>query len=825
MRIFLTVSLTMCLVYEQGYSEEKIPAPVKLSSMVKIDLPTEVELEVLVEYVSKRLGVNLLYDEGIAKKKITLRAVNAIPIESLQGLLETALKSKGLVLIDAEPKGWKRIVDASTLAEFADPLMEDGKIPDGMKPATLAFHLKNIPVTRADQIIKPFLSKPGGTTLVDQEGGVLIVTDFGPNLERIERLLKWIDRGALEKTVKFIPVKHATASELSMQLGQLLQARRRGGGKEGGVGSVVEIASDERTNQLVLIGTPESIQEAVDLLDRLDVPLDVITRTYTFRFAAAERVDRLIQQLIPPSQAKRRYSSAIDQEANLLVVNATLDVHQRIEELKSELDVATAQPQSPIRFYQLKHASVDEVLATIRAIQGTTMTKSAETHHDPLQKVSDQMSTPPGPNAPAGPPGSAPPTPPVQQPPPAAPNEIVSTPNDPKAGVDSMNGIASRLLGQAQVVSDPNTNTIIVLAPPEAQKVYMELIQRLDRRRPQVLIEITIVTINCNEDFVLGIEVSKGSNAPLKQLFAFTSYGLSQMDPATKALSVLPGSGFNGTLVDSAIAGAVLKALTTHSRSKVIAAPRILVDDNATGVLTSVNQYPYSSVNASTTVATTSFGGFSNAGTTLSVTPRIGEGDFLELDINAQLSSFSGGAAPGLPPPRQNNSIESAVTVPDGHTVILGGLRFNNDSKTIKSVPFLEKIPIVKYLVSQYDFVNNETSLYFFIRPVILRDDQFRVLKHFSERDLAASGTAAYPVSSPLLVRRVPTPSNERCVIPESVDDSKEIENPFAPFLTQGDEELELPPGINGWKSSKEANPEELVPTETTVPAEPLLTP
>src|SRR6185503_542429 len=62
---------------------------------------------------------------------------------------------------------------------------------------------------------------------------------------------------------------------------------------------------------------------------------------------------------------------------------------------------------------------------------------------------------------------------------------------------------------QARITADPNTNTIIVVAPPGVQALYEQLIRQLDKRRPQVLIECTVVTIDTSGNFQLGVEFSR----------------------------------------------------------------------------------------------------------------------------------------------------------------------------------------------------------------------------------------------------------------------------------------------------------------------------
>jgi type II secretory pathway component GspD/PulD (secretin) len=187
----------------------------------------------------------------------------------------------------------------------------------------------------------------------------------------------------------------------------------------------------------------------------------------------------------------------------------------------------------------------------------------------------------------------------------------------------------------------------------------------------------------------------------------------------------------------------------------VISAPRLLVNDNATGTLSSVTEIPFTSVNASQTVATTSFAGFADAGTTVSVTPHISDDNHLNLEFQITLNEFQGSAGTsGVPPPRQTDEIQSQVTIPDGHTLIVGGLNRLSGTHDIDGIPILERIPIVRLATSKQDRSQDRTSLFIFLRPVILRDDKFRDLKYFSERDTVHADIATdYPASVPLLIR------------------------------------------------------------------------
>ena len=120
------------------------------------------------------------------------------------------------------------------------------------------------------------------------------------------------------------------------------------------------------------------------------------------------------------------------------------------------------------------------------------------------------------------------------------------------------------------------------------------------------------------------------------------------------------------------------------------------------------------------------------------------------------LSSFTSTGDPtrGIPPGIQQDAVQSKVTIPDGSTVVVGGLNRTNVSRAVQSVPFLDQIPILKYLASRHDDTDQQSTLFVFLRPIILRDDQFEDLKFLSERDLKVAGLpAGMPASEPLPIR------------------------------------------------------------------------
>lgn len=137
----------------------------------------------------------------------------------------------------------------------------------------------------------------------------------------------------------------------------------------------------------------------------------------------------------------------------------------------------------------------------------------------------------------------------------------------------------------------------------------------------------------------------------------------------------------------------------------------------------------------------------------MTITPHISEGDFLQLEYSVTLNSFTGRGVDGIPPPRQTDTLSSKVTIPDGHAVIVGGLTRQDNASTVDGTPGLVEIPLVKYLFGLHTETKSQTTLFVFIRPIVLRDDQFEDLKYLSEKDLACADLPSnYPRSEPLIM-------------------------------------------------------------------------
>jgi general secretion pathway protein D len=307
----------------------------------------------------------------------------------------------------------------------------------------------------------------------------------------------------------------------------------------------------------------------------------------------------------------------------------------------------------------------------------------------------------------------------------------------------------------ATVAADPNTNSIIVIAAPGVQQNYAELIKRLDERRPQVQIECTIVTLDTTDGANFAIDIAKLGGFASSKLLTFSSFGVASVDIKTGTLAPAAAQGGTVALLSPGTADVVIRALSTHSRARLVSAPQLLVNDNGKGKLQSVAQQPFAEIlDTASLTSRTGLGGQAEAGTTITVEPHISQDDYLQLAYSVELSSFTGAATAGLPPPSQKNTVDSTVTIPDGYTIVVGGLNQKNFTSVLNSLPIIDQIPIINLLFGSRSVQHSDTTLFVFIRPVILRDDKFDDLKYLSDRQTRKAGLpGAYPASEPIPIK------------------------------------------------------------------------
>ncbi len=299
--------------------------------------------------------------------------------------------------------------------------------------------------------------------------------------------------------------------------------------------------------------------------------------------------------------------------------------------------------------------------------------------------------------------------------------------------------------GEIGIWADDSTNALIITAPPKIMKSMMAIIDKLDIRRAQVLVEAVIVEVTSDRAAELGVTWAVG-NANLDNAVGLTKFpgttgvtgvagallgdGTSTTSPAS-----LVGDGLTlgiGRLRDSGVSFvALLEALESDGTSNIIGTPVLVTLDNEEAEIKVGQEVPFvtgSYTNGSTGGTTTNtVNPFQTiqreqVGLSLKLTPQINEGDAVRLKIAQEISSLLPSSA-AVDLITSNRSINTTVIVQDGATLVLGGLIQDQVSEKQQRVPILGRIPLLGALFRNNETTKTKTNLMVFIKPTILRDN------------------------------------------------------------------------------------------------------
>jgi general secretion pathway protein D len=312
----------------------------------------------------------------------------------------------------------------------------------------------------------------------------------------------------------------------------------------------------------------------------------------------------------------------------------------------------------------------------------------------------------------------------------------------PGAGAGAGGGsAAAQAEKNAMVWADPANNALVITAPPKLMRAVMDIVDKLDIRRPQVLVEAIIAEVDEDKDAELGINwaaFSNGSNVPAAA-FVSPVGGTSIVDlagaiqnPANATTTLLQGTTLGigrigGTGVNFA---AMVRAIRGDTDTNVIATPSAVTMDNQEAELKVAQEVPFITGQFTNTNAST--GGTVNpfqtiqreeVGTILKVTPTISpEGSAVMMKISIESSSIGQKPAGAVDLVTNKRTITTTVLIEDGGVVVLGGLIEDNSVKGENRVPYLGNIPIIGLLFKTRNATSTKNNLIMFIRPKILRD-------------------------------------------------------------------------------------------------------
>jgi general secretion pathway protein D len=281
-----------------------------------------------------------------------------------------------------------------------------------------------------------------------------------------------------------------------------------------------------------------------------------------------------------------------------------------------------------------------------------------------------------------------------------------------------------------RVTADAGRNALIIQSDPATFEEIAALVREIDRPISQVMIELTIAEVTLNNDFRFGVQWT----------FDLRDGGRATLSEAENGAIVarFPGFSYGYT---SEYVQAALNALSSRTQVEVISSPVIVTLDNQEATLQVGDEVPIvtqSATNVTTPDATVvNTVQYRETGILLRVTPRIGAGDSVTLEVTQEASEVSATTTSGIDSPTiQQRRLESTISIGDGQTVAMGGLIRANRTRGRSGVPYLSAIPLLGAAFRERTETVRRTELIVFLTPRILRstDDTAAATDDFARR-------------------------------------------------------------------------------------------
>lgn len=474
-----------------------------------------------------------------------------------------------------------------------------------------------------------------------------------------------------ELVTRIVPLENVPARDLAPLLRQMMDA--------GSVGNVVHY---EPSNVLILTGRASTINKLIEVIKRVDVIGTEKQQIIHLEYASAEDLAEILNQLISESHGKSQMPALLsakivaDKRTNSLIISGPEKARQRITSLLKSLDVEESE-EGNTRVYYLKYAKATNLVEVLTGVS---------------EKLKDEKGNSRKPSS-----------------------------------TSAMDNVA--------ITADEQTNSLVITADQSVQEKLATVIARLDIRRAQVLVEAIIVEVQEGNGLNLGVQwanknvgAQQFTNTGLPVFNAAQGVadykkngGITSANPAWDMFSAYNGMAagfFNGDW------GVLLTALTSNNKNDILATPSIVTLDNKLASFNVGQDVPVLS-GSQTTSGDNVFNTVERktVGTKLKVTPQVNEGDAVLLEIEQEVSSVDSSSNSTLGPTFNTRTIQNAVLVKTGETVVLGGLLDDFSKEQVSKVPLLGDIPLVGQLFRYTSTERAKRNLMVFIRPTIIRDD------------------------------------------------------------------------------------------------------
>ncbi|MGA8009411.1 MAG: type II secretion system secretin GspD [Thiomonas sp.] len=678
-RRLLVLLLAPLLVLQPVFAQLPVPAPSGTAGSstrsangdLTINL-VNADIASAVQAVAAATGRNFIVDPRV-RGQVTIQFEKPVPPQKVFQALLTQLRLTGFAVVEHE--GVFQVVPA------ADAKLQSGPVGVGLAPShipgrgdqivTQIFQLRNASANSLLPVLRPLIS-PNNTINVSPSGNALVVTDYADNLKRIARIIAALDvPTGTEVTV--VPLIHAVATDLAPTLQKLIDMQSVTSGEPGARGAQAAIASSGTMRAVIL---PETA-------------------------------------------------------SNSLIVRATNGAQlAEIEDMIRRLD-RPQNDQDNIHVVYLRNANAADLARTLRGVLAAQGGGNSASGTSGSKSLTGTQAMGANSGASSGSGSSSATSPGLGQAPEFANAEGATAVELPQGGT---------------VYADNSLNALIINAP---QPVYMQLrrvIERLDVRRAQVYVEALIAEVDANKAAQLGIQwqaiaASSGNN---NAIYGGSNYGTGGSNIINLQAAISGGAGSaitSGSLAlpnglnigllhnfaGIATLGLLANFLQTQDGANILSAPNLMTLDNEEAKIVVGQNVPfitgqYAQTGSSSTVTPFQTIERKDVGLTLKVRPQITAGGAIKMDVYQEVSSISSATnTAGII--TNKRSIQTAVLVNDGQTIVLGGLMQDNVSANNSKIPGLGDIPGLGALFRSNSRTANKTDLMVFLRPIVVRTE------------------------------------------------------------------------------------------------------
>ncbi|MDY0006114.1 MAG: type II secretion system secretin GspD [Spongiibacteraceae bacterium] len=299
----------------------------------------DAEIRAVIQWMADETGKQIVIDPRV-KGQITVLSDQLLSVEQAYQLLVAALDVYGYAVV--EHQGIVRIIPAQAARSSPREVIQSFSKAPVNEQVVYLLQLTSVSATHLATLLQPLVTEPGIVTAFP-DGNALLLADSGGNVRKMVELARELDRsGSLDVAV--IKLKHAGATEMAALVLSLLDKDAAGG---------TAVAADERSNSLLIAGSPAERQRLQNLVSQLDRPVQAggNTRVIYLHYLQAKELVPVLQGIAgsvatdssAATTSRQQVSIEASESANALVLTGSPALLTQLADVVAQLDIRRAQ--------------------------------------------------------------------------------------------------------------------------------------------------------------------------------------------------------------------------------------------------------------------------------------------------------------------------------------------------------------------------------------------------------------------------------------------------------------------------------------------------